>query len=121
MYGIVEIGGHQYRVQAGDLLDVEKLVNEAGTDVTFEKVFFVGGEKSIFGLPTVKGAKVTAKVIKHDKARKQLIFKKSPGKYEKKNGHRQVYTALLITEISDGQGGVSKVDAKSKKAQKHLK
>jgi large subunit ribosomal protein L21 len=120
MYGVVKIGGHQYRVKAGDVLDVEKLSHEAGSTVELEEVLFVGGEKPVVGLPTVEGAKVTAKVIKHDRSRKIIVFKRKPGMYRRKNGHRQHYTSLLITEVNDGQGNVSKVDAKSKSAKKFL-
>lgn len=121
MYGVVEIAGHQYKVQAGDVLDVEKLTNEAGSTVEFDSVLFVGGEKPVVGLPTVSGAKVVAKVIRHDRSRKVIVFKRKPGAYKRKNGHRQHYTALLITEVSDGNGNVSKIDAASKEAKKFLK
>lgn len=121
MYGVVEISGHQYKVQAGDVLDVEKLSNEAGSSVELDKVLFIGGEKPQVGLPTVSGATITAKVIKHEKSRKIIAFKRKPGMYQKKMGHRQQYTALLITEINDGNGNVTKIDADSKAAKKFLK
>lgn len=121
MYGVVEIGGHQYRVQAGDVLDVQKLSDEAGSTVELEKVLFVGGEKTLVGAPTVSGAKVTAKVIRHDRSRKIIIFKRKPGAYKRKNGHRQHYTSLLITEVADGQGNTAKIEADSKNAKKYLK
>jgi large subunit ribosomal protein L21 len=121
MYGVVEISGHQYKVQAGDVLDVEKLSNEAGSSVELDKVLFIGGEKPLVGLPTVSGATITAKVIKHEKSRKIIAFKRKPGMYQKKMGHRQQYTALLITEINDGNGNVTKIDADSKAAKKFLK
>lgn len=120
MYGVVEISGHQYKVQAGDVLDVEKLSAEAGSTVELDKVLFVGGEKPLVGLPTVNGAKVTVKVIKHDRSRKIIVFKRKPGMYQKKNGHRQHYTSLLVTEVNDGSGNVSKIDADSKNAKKFL-
>ncbi len=120
MYGVVEIGGHQYRVKAGDVLDVEKLSNEAGSTVELDQVLYVGGEKPLVGLPTVEGAKISAKVIKHDRSRKIIVFKRKPGMYRRKNGHRQHYTALLITEVNDGQGNVDKIDAKSAAAKKFL-
>lgn len=120
MYGVVEIGGHQYKVKAGDLIDVQKLTEEAGNTVDFDKVLFVGGDKAVVGTPTVAGAKVTAKVIKHDCSRKIIIFKRKPGAYKKKNGHRQPYTALLITELADGQGNTDKIDTKSDTAKKYL-
>lgn len=121
MYGVVEIGGHQYRVEAGDVLDVQKLTDEAGATVELDKVLFVGGEKAVIGQPVVAGAKVTAKVIKHDRSRKVIVFKRKPGAYKRKNGHRQHYTSLLITEITDGQGNTAKIDAESKSAKKYLK
>ena len=121
MYGVVEIAGHQYRVQAGDIIDVQKLAAEVGSDVTLDKVLFVGGEKTAVGTPLVSGATVTAKVIKTDRSRKLLVFKRKPGMYKKRKGHRQHYTSLFITELNDGQGGTSKVDAKSEKAKKYLK
>lgn len=121
MYGVVEIAGHQYKVQAGDLIDVEKLTNEAGSLVELDQVLFIGGDKPAVGAPTVNGAKVTAKVIMHDRSRKIIIFKRKPGAYKRRNGHRQHFTALLITEINDGSGNVTKIDAASKNAQKYLK
>ena len=121
MYGVVEIAGHQYKVQAGDLIDVEKLVNEAGSTVTFDKVYFIGGENPQVGAPVVNGAKIVAKVIRHDRSRKIIVFKRKPGKYKRKNGHRQHFTALLITEVVDGSGKATKIEASSKVAQKYLK
>jgi len=120
VYGVVEIGGHQYKVKAGDLIDVQKLTEEAGNTVDFDKVLFVGGDKAVVGTPTVAGAKVTAKVVKHDRSKKLIIFKRKPGAYKKKNGHRQPYTALLITELADGQGNTDKIDPKSDTAKKYL-
>ncbi len=121
MYGVVEISGHQYRVEAGDVLDVQKLADEAGTTVELDQVLFVGGENTLVGKPTVAGAKVVAKVIKHDRSKKILIFKRKPGAYKRKNGHRQQYTSLLITEIQDGSGNAAKIDADSAAAKKYLK
>lgn len=120
MYGVVEIGGHQYKVQAGDILDVEKLPTaQEGSTIELDKVLFVGGDKPVVGGPTVEGAKVTAKVVRHDRDRKQIVFVRKPGLYQKKRGHRQEYTFLVITEINDGQGNVAKID-KDSKGQKYL-
>lgn len=121
MYGVVEIAGHQYKVRAGDLIDVEKLNIEAGSDVNFEDVLFVGGENPQIGMPVVKGASVTARVIKHDKSRKIIVFKRRKGRYKRKNGHRQHFTALLITGLNDGSGNNYSIDPKSKWAEKYLK
>lgn len=121
MYGIVEIAGHQYKVQAGDLIDVEKLAKDAGSTIALDQVLFIGGDKPMVGAPVVKGAKVSAKVIMHDRSRKLIVFKRKPGGYKRRNGHRQHFTALLITEINDGAGNVAKIDNASKNAQKYLK
>ena len=121
MYGIVEVSGHQYKVQAGDLIDVQKLNQELGETVEFNDVLFIGGDKPQVGLPTVSGAKVTVKVVRQAKDRKIIVFKRKPGMYQKRMGHRTHYTALLVTEVTDGQGNVDKIDPKSKLATKHLK
>jgi len=115
MYTVVEIKGHQYKLKAGDLIDVEKIDAEEGATVTFDQVLLVGGTKTIVGAPVVGGATVTAKIVRQGRTRKILILKRKPGAYRRKNGHRQCYTGLLITEINDGQGGTSKAEAKAKK------
>lgn len=115
MYTVVEIKGHQYKLSAGDLIDVEKIEAEVGSTVSFDQVLLVGGTKTIVGAPVIGGAKVTAKVVRQGRTRKILVLKRKPGGSRRKNGHRQCYTGLLITEINDGQGGVTKADAKAKK------
>ena len=121
MYGVVEISGHQYKVQAGDIIDVQKLGEEVGATLELNDVLFVGGDNPQVGLPTVSGAKVTAKVVRQDRSKKVLVFKRKPGLYQKRQGHRTHYTALLVTEVADGQGNVDKIDPKSKAAEKYLK
>jgi len=100
MYAIIETGGKQIRVEAGQEIYVELLDVEVASTVTFDKVLMVGGEKTKIGKPFVKGATVTATVVKHGKGPKIVIFKYEPKKhYHKKNGHRQPYTKLTINEI----------------------
>lgn len=99
MYGVVEIKGHQYRVQEGDLIDVQKMDAEIGSTVELTDVLFVGGENPKVGKPLVEGAKVVAEVVRQARSRKVIVMKRSPGGYRKKNGHRQHYTALKIKEI----------------------
>ena len=99
MYGVVEIKGHQYKVQEGDILDVQKMDAEVGSTVELDRVLFIGGDAPKIGTPVVAGAKVTAEVIRQARSRKVIVMKRSPGKYRKKNGHRQHYTALKITGI----------------------
>ncbi len=118
MFGIVEIKGHQYRVSAGDVIDVEKMEAEVGSTVDLNKVLFIGGKSPIVGMPVVSGANIKAKVVRQDRDRKVLVFKRSPGSWRRKKGHRQHFTCLVITEIADGKGNTTKIDASSKAATK---
>ncbi len=98
MKAIFVTGGKQYMVEEGQELYVEKLDNEVESEVVFDEVLYVYGK---VGTPTVKGAKVVAKVLKHGKQKKVLVFKYKPKKkYRKTQGHRQPYTKILIKSIS---------------------
>ena len=95
MYAIIETGGKQLKVEAGDT------IFEEGTEYTFEKVLLVGDNGVKVGHPYVEGAKVTATVEKQGKEKKITVFKYKPKKhYHKKQGHRQPYTKLTIKEIN---------------------
>ncbi len=101
MYAIVETGGKQYKVSKGDVITVEKLDAEAGSEVALDKVLLVNdGTDLKVGTPLVDGAKVTAKVLSHGKAKKILVFKfKAKKNYRRRQGHRQPFTKLMIQEI----------------------
>ncbi|NQU87175.1 MAG: 50S ribosomal protein L21 [Mariniphaga sp.] len=101
MYAIVEIAGQQFKVEKDKKIYVHRLDSKEGDEVNFEKVLLVNNEgKVAVGTPTVKGAKVTAKVIEHVKGDKVLVFKKKRRKgYKKLNGHRQLFTQLQINSI----------------------
>ena len=101
MHAIIETGGKQYKVAEGDTLFIEKLPQEAGDAVTFEKVLAViDGEKITVGTPVVEGAKVDASVVKNGKGKKVIVFKYKPKKgYRRKQGHRQPYTKVTIGKI----------------------
>ncbi len=97
MKAIFVTGGKQYYVQEGDVIYVEKLDNEAGSQVEFTEVLFANG---ITGTPNVNGAKVICDVEKHGKQKKIIVFKYHPKKkYRKKQGHRQPYTKLIVKKI----------------------
>ena len=97
MKAIFVTGGKQYYVTEGDVIYVEKLNAEPGSEITFDEVLFVDGKA---GDPTVKGAKVVCKVEKHGKQKKIVVFKYHPKKkYRKKQGHRQPYTKLVVKKI----------------------
>ncbi len=101
MYAIVETGGKQYRVQSGQIIDVERLPAEAGEEVELDQVLLVADDGEVtVGQPTVEGAKVRATVLRQDKARKVIVFKFKPKeRYRRKAGHRQPFTRLRIEEI----------------------
>lgn len=101
MYAIIETGGKQIKVEAGQEIYIEKLGVEADEVVTFDKVLFVGGETVKVGAPTVEGATVTAKVVKEGRAKKITVFKmKAKKNYRRKQGHRQPYTKLVVEAIN---------------------
>lgn len=101
MHAIIETGGKQYKVAEGDTLFIEKLPQEAGETVTFDKVLAViDGDKATIGTPVVSGAKVDASIVKNGKGKKIMIFKYNPKKgYRKRQGHRQPYTKVTIGKI----------------------
>ncbi len=102
MYAIVRTGGKQYQVSNGDRLRVEKLEGAVGDTVELTDVLMVAdGEDIQIGRPVVENAKVIAKIAEQGKAKKVIIFKKKRRKgYRLRKGHRQMYTALQIQEIS---------------------
>ena len=101
MYAIIETGGKQYTVEAGNKIRVEKLDAKEGDVVTFDKVVFVSGDEPKVGTPYVEGAKVEAKVLAQDQSKKVIVYKYKAKKNErKKNGHRQPYTLVEISGIN---------------------
>lgn len=101
MHAIIETGGKQYKVAEGDILFIEKLNNEAGDEVKFDKVLAILGDESKFGAPVVEGASVDASVVKNGKGKKVVIFKYKPKKgYRLRQGHRQPYTKVEIKKIN---------------------
>ncbi|MGB4588695.1 MAG: 50S ribosomal protein L21 [Clostridiaceae bacterium] len=102
MYAILNTGGKQYKVSVGEILKVEKLTADVDTTVEFSEVLAVANDegKLTIGTPIVEGAKITAKVIGHGKAKKIVVFKfKAKKDYRKKQGHRQAFTKILIESI----------------------
>ncbi|MEG0450985.1 MAG: 50S ribosomal protein L21 [Lysinibacillus sp.] len=101
MYAIIETGGKQIKVEAGQEIYIEKLGVEADEVVTFDKVLFVGGENVKVGAPFVEGATVTAKAVKEGRQKKIVVFKlKAKKNYRRKQGHRQPYTKLVVESIN---------------------
>jgi|TARA_Y100001960_G_scaffold41682_2_gene40829 large subunit ribosomal protein L21 len=103
-FAIVETGGKQYRVHEGDTIRVESLDGDEGDTVSLDlvKLVSLNGETSV-GTPNVEGAKVQAEVVNKGKGKKIVVFKyKAKTRYRRKNGHRQNFTDLRITDISVG-------------------
>ncbi len=100
MYAIVEIAGQQFKVAKDDKIFVNRLSNNEGESVDFENVLLVADKNVKVGTPTVKGAKVSAKVLSHLKGDKVIVFKKKRRKgYRVKNGFRAALTQIQIENI----------------------
>ena len=101
MFAVIRTGGKQYRVAANETLQVDKLVGEAGESVTFADVLLLGGDgEAKVGSPLVPGASVVAEIVEHGRGRKIVVFKKRRRQNSRrKNGHRQDFTVVRITEI----------------------
>ena len=117
-YAVIQTGGKQYKVTAGEILKVEKLADSSPeTKVEFKEILAYGDDKSIeLGAPTVDGAKVEAELLKNGKERTVLIFKKRRRKNSRrKNGHRQQYSLIRINKIFSKDGKVLSEAEKMKK------
>jgi len=101
MYAVIQTGGKQYKVKAGEELSVEKLDGKVGDEVYLDKVLLVSKEdKVIVGRPVLENAKVVAKITRQARGPKIVVFKYKRRKgYRKKQGHRQNFTGLKIIEI----------------------
>lgn len=101
MYAIIKTGGKQLKVEEGQVIYIEKLDVEAGAEITFDEVLFVGGDSVKVGVPLIEGATVTGTVEKHGRQKKVIVFKFKPKKnYHKTQGHRQPYTKVTIGKIN---------------------
>ena len=112
MYAIIKTGGKQYKVQAGDVVQIEKLEKDLGAEFTFDEILLIGGDKTHVGSPTVKNAKVTAVVTKQARTRKVFVFKKKRRhSYRKFATHKQSFTEIFIKSITSPDGQTSKTDS----------
>lgn len=110
MFAVLKTGGKQYRVQAGDVLRVEKLSAEAGEKIQFNEVLMIG---ATVGAPLVAGAAVQAEVIDNIKGEKVITFVKRRRKHssQRTRGHRQQLTLVRITDLLEKGGDKSDVKA----------
>mgnify|MGYP002729514300 FL=1 len=100
-YAIIKTGGKQVKVEVGQAIYVEKINAEAGSEVTFNEVVLVGGDKTVVCTPVVEGATVVGTIEKQGKQKKVVTFKYKPKKgSHRKQGHRQPYTKVVINAIN---------------------
>ena len=101
MYAVVNTGGKQYKVKAGDVLRVEKIPGDVGSPVTFDKVLMVAdGEEVTVGQPVLENTSVKGTIVEQGKAKKIIVFKyKRRKRFRRKQGHRQAFTAVKIESI----------------------
>jgi large subunit ribosomal protein L21 len=102
VYAVIEAGGKQHKVEAGELLKVEKIEADIGSEVTFDKVMLVKTDDAVkIGQPYLTNASVTAEVVEQGKHKKIIVFKfKRRKNYKRTQGHRQQYTAVRIKAIA---------------------
>lgn len=101
MYAVIKAGGHQYRVQEGDKITIDRLEGEPGDKVTFGEVLMVGGEKVSFGAPLLSGASVEATISSQKRNDKIVVFKyKRRKNYKRTRGHKQPVTLVQINKIN---------------------
>tara|TARA_B100000989_G_scaffold198123_1_gene149649 strand:- start:1310 stop:1711 length:402 start_codon:yes stop_codon:yes gene_type:complete len=120
---IVKISGKQYNVQKNTKLFVDKLQEKEGSKITFDNVLMVdNGSKTKIGNPVVTGVSVEAKIVKHFKDKKVIVFKKKRRKgYTVKNGHRQQMTEIVIEKVNEKSVSKSKVAIKPKEEKPKIK
>ena len=117
-FAVIKTGGKQYKVKAGEIIKVEKLLDsKAESKVEFKEVLAYGDDKAIeLGEPTISGAKVEADLIKNSKNRTVLIFKKRRRKNSRrKNGHRQLFSLIKIKKIYSKDGSIFSEEKKEEK------
>ena len=123
-YAIIQTGGKQYKIKAGEILKIERLVDsKPDTKIEFKEILAYGDDKVIeVGSPVVEGAKVEADLIENSKDRTILIFKKRRRQNSRrKNGHRQQYSLIRITKIFSKDGKVLTEAEKMVKPTKKIK
>ncbi len=113
MYAVVVTGGKQYRVKAGDSIQVDLLDKKLGEEFSLDNVLLVSGDTTTVGTPTVKGAKVGVVVTREDRGEKITIIKRKRRKgYRRTIGHRQWYTELFVKSITGADGKTVQADSK---------
>ena len=101
MYAVIKAGGHQYKVKAGEKLEIDYHAGEEGQAIKFDQVMMLGGDKPVIGDPLVSGASVEAVISKQKRAKKVIVFQFRRRKDSmKKRGHKQMLTEVEIKKIN---------------------
>lgn len=122
MYAVMKTGGKQYKVAPGEIVQIEKILGEKGDSVDFSEVLLVAknvadNTQIWLGKPLLSGAAVKAEIVGQGRGDKILIIKmKRRKQYRRTQGHRQDYTQVLVTGVSNGAGETSTLDSESRKA-----
>ena len=118
-FAVIKTGGKQYKVEASEILKIEKLDKKDSSKIEFNEVLAYGNDKTLeLGAPLIQGAKVEAELIRNGKNRTVLIFKKRRRKNSRrKNGHRQKYSLIKINRIFSKDGGIFSEAKKTEKQQ----
>ena len=122
MYAVIQTGGKQYRVQPGDIVQIEKLDGEEGASVKFDQVLFSSdanaeSPKVVIGKPLLAGALVTGEIVGQGRGEKVTIIKmKRRKQYRRTQGHRQFLTQVLVTGVDNGAGDKATLSAADKEA-----
>ncbi|MFQ5645983.1 MAG: 50S ribosomal protein L21 [bacterium] len=106
MYAVIKVGGKQYQVSPNDLIKIDRLAGEKGAEVSFDQVVMVSSDKDLTVDPEkLSGAEVKGIIVRQGKDKKIIVFKKKRRKgYQKKQGHRQLFTQVKIEHISLAAG-----------------
>ncbi|MGZ3687566.1 MAG: 50S ribosomal protein L21 [Bdellovibrionota bacterium] len=132
MYAVIESGGKQYRVQPGDIVQIEKLAGDVGSKVKFDSVLFAAkstaeNSQIWMGKPVLSGASVDGEIVGQGRGEKLMLVKmKRRKQYRRTQGHRQEYTQVLVTNVDNGSGEKLALNDADKQArltkfQSHLK
>lgn len=102
MYAVIDTGGHQHRVAEGEIVHLQKIEGEIGQEITFPKILAIGSRENLTASPaSLEKAHVKGVIVNQGRDKKVIVFKKKRRKnYRRKNGHRQYFTAVRITEIA---------------------
>lgn len=114
MRAIIETGGKQFTVAPEDTIRVPTLEGEPGDEVTFDRVLYTADDGDVLiGSPEVEGARVVAEIVRHGRGKKIIVFKRKRRKrYRRRQGHRQNFTELRITEVELGKKAAPKAKEK---------